>query len=205
MLQNLLPKNLPNLLDKSNFQKELNLIIEVTKDNIPTSSVESLTNKLLFLTAVISCGLISVTFLNYQFIGSKIETQNLESRVSSRFEDLSLKTRELPEVNRRFQQYTNAQQSKTKNLYVFEFLDEVSSYLKDEELVKVEISSEENIEIKTGKNFLTFIYNSRNTSIINSIVEAISSEANFKNLQTEKILIEDDLYQYVIKGELYER
>jgi len=205
MLQNLLPKNLPNLLNKSNFQKELNLITEVTKDNIPTNSVDGLTNKFLLLTAVISSGLISVTYLNYQFTNSKIELQNLENRISSRYEDLFLKTRNLPEINKRFEAYSNAKNTKARNLYIFEFLDKISTFLQSEELVKIEILPEIVEGAKSGKNFVTLIYNSTNLSIMETITQSLKNETRFKNLQTEKILIENENYQFVIKGELYER
>jgi len=205
MLQNLLPKNLPSLPSKAYFQKELNLITEATKDNIPVNSVESLNNKLLFLTIVISSGLLSITFLNYEFANSREETQKLVSSINSRYENLSINIKNLPETNDRFKKYVMTKNSKTRTLFVFEFLDKLSTNIQNEELVKVEVIPEKLNDAYTGKNYITFIYNSSNPSIFELINQIVKNATSFKNIQTEKILIENENFQYVIKGELYER
>lgn len=205
MLQNLLPKNLPSLPSKAYFQKELNLITEATKDNLPVNSVESLNNKLLFLTIVISSGLLSITFLNYQFANSREETQKLVSSINSRYENLSINIKNLPETNDRFKKYVMTKNSKTRTLFVFEFLDKLSTNLQNEELVKVEVIPEKLNDAYTGKNYVTFIYNSSNPSIFELLNQTLKNDTSFKNIQTDKILIENENFQYVIKGELYER
>jgi len=205
MFQNLLPKNLPSLPSKAYFQKELNLITEATKDNIPVNSVESLNNKLLFLTIVISSGLLSITFLNYQFANSREETQKLVSSINSRYENLSINIKNLPETNDRFKKYVMIKNSKTRTLFVFEFLDKLSTNVQNEELVKVEVIPEKLNDAYTGKNYVTFIYNSSNPSIFELLNQTLKNEVSFKNIQTDKILIENENFQYVIKGELYER
>ena len=81
MLQNLLPKNLPNLQNNQDLKKELNLITEkLTNDNFTLQQKNTILNRLIILTLFSSAGLLTLSYLNFS---SQAQKNVLNERIQT--------------------------------------------------------------------------------------------------------------------------
>jgi len=200
MLQNLLPKNLPNLQNNLDLKKELNLISEnLKKDNYTPQQKNVMVNRLLFLTVVTSSILLSLTYLNYNNSTQASPLNEKIQNINNRYESINLEITNLEESTLKLSQYENAKLSKISRKDFFFFLTNINRILNKEIIVLYEHTHE-----NASTNF-KIIYNSSNKEIFNQIKDFIQKNSNVSNFKSDTVVFEGTTLQYIIEGTFNER
>jgi hypothetical protein len=200
MLQNLLPKNLPNLQNNPELKKELNLISEnLTKDNYTPQQKNEMLNRLIILTVVTSSILLALTYLNFTNSSQAGPLNEKIQNINNKYESINLEITNLEESSLKLSQYENAKLSKISRKDFFFFLSNISRMLQNEVVVLYDYTHE------IGSTNFKIIYNSDNQDTENQIKDFIQKNSKIKNFKSNSVEFEGKTLQYTIEGVYDER
>jgi hypothetical protein len=200
MLQNLLPKNLPNLQNNPELKKELNLISEnLTKDNYTPQQKNEMLNRLIILTVVTSSILLALTYLNFTNSSQAGPLNEKIQNINNKYESINLEITNLEESSLKLSQYENAKLSKISRKDFFFFLSNISRILQNEVVVLYDYTHE------IGSTNFKIIYNSDNQDTENQIKDFIQKNSKIKNFKSNSVEFEGKTLQYTIEGVYDER
>ena len=200
MLQNLLPKNLPNLQNNPELKKELNLISEnLTKDNYTPQQKNEMLNRLIILTVVTSSILLALTYLNFTNSSQAGPLNEKIQNINNKYESINLEITNLEESSLKLSQYENAKLNKISRKDFFFFLSNISRMLQNEVVVLYDYTHE------IGSTNFKIIYNSDNQDTENQIKDFIQKNSKIKNFKSNSVEFEGKTLQYTIEGVYDER
>lgn len=200
MLQNLLPKNLPNLQNSQDFKKELNLISEnLIKDNFTPQQKNTLLNRLIILTLFSSAALLGLSYLNFNIHTQRNSLNEKIQSINSKYESINLEINNLEESSMKLAQYENSKKSRISRQDYFFFLSNISKILKSEVMVLYDYTHE------TESTKFRIIYNSENEKILKDVQEYIQRTNKVSNFKSTVALVEGKNFQYSLEGIFNER
>ena len=200
MLQNLLPKNLPNLQNNQDLKKELNLITEkLTNDNFTLQQKNTILNRLIILTLFSSAGLLTLSYLNFNSQSQKNVLNERIQTINSKNESITLEINNLAEGSLKLAQYDNAEKNRVSRKEFFFFLSNISRILSNETIVRYDYKHD------IGVTKFNIIYNSQNEKILNELQEYILRNGNVSNLKNTVVIVEGKTFQYSLTGDFNER
>ena len=200
MLQNLLPKNLPNLQNNPELKKELNLISEnLIKDSYTPQQKNEMLNRLIILTVFTSSILLALTYLNFTNTSQASPLNEKIQNINNKYESINLEITNLEDSSLKLSQYENAKLNKISRKDFFFFLSNITRILQNEVIVLYDYTHE------IGSTDFKIIYNSNNEEIENQIKDFVQKNSKIKNFKSNSLEFEGATLQYTIEGTFNER